>query len=331
MLYTSRITIPTLCPLVFQNPSLATESTFYPMCYTQKWVANDSTKVQVWFHDATPQEVFALEIFDEYGTCRGVFPFYWATLSAGYDYANAQLRFSGLSGLYEVRITSEKSAYPLLSESTPVVGEYYIHGHNIWKYTGGAYDTSDPWIPTGGVEIVTKSLIDTWADSWVLEVGEHKDTFLLVYGNSRNDFETVFGDFDYDTFTFRIEGGFPPDGYQPGADFSLFTNQHQEDTLTYAMPFDTHNLMIGDSNGVPWPFLQKINAIFCCDITLVEWIQYTRAGELSIEWTTRKTGIGTIPLKSVTNRMTQNTGGEIMITDESSVPLANEEDKILIL
>ena len=44
------------------------------MCYTQKWVPNDSTKVQVWFADATPSEVFALEVFDEYGTCqKGVY------------------------------------------------------------------------------------------------------------------------------------------------------------------------------------------------------------------------------------------------------------------
>lgn len=331
MLYTSRLTIPKLCPLIFQNPTMATEGTFYPMCYTQKWVPNDSTKIQVWFADATPSEVFALEVFDEYGTCRGIFPFYWATLSAGYDYANAKLSFSGLSGIYEVRITSEESLYPLLSESTPVVGEYYVHGHNIWKYTGGPYNTTDPWIPTGGVEIATESLLDTLADSWPIEVGNHTDTFLIAYGNTRNDFETVFGDFDYDTFTFRIEGGFMPDGYEAGADFSLFTNQHQEDTLTYAMPFDTHTLTIGDSLGVPWYFLEKINHIFCCDITLVEWVQYTRTGDLEIEWTSKKTGIGAISLKTVTNRMTQNITGDIIITDESSVPLANEDDNILTL
>lgn len=331
MLYTSRITIPKLCPLIFQNPTMASEGTFYPMCYTQKWVPNDSTKVQVWFADALDSEVFALEVFDEYGTCRGIFPFYWATLSEGYDYANAKLSFSGLSGIYEVRITAEESAYPLLTESTPVVGEYYIHGHNIWKYTGGDYYTSDPWIPTGGVEIATESLLDTLADSWPIEVGNHTDTFLLAYSNTRNDFETVFGDFDYDTFMFRIEGGFMPDGYVSGADFSLFTNQHQEDTLTYAMPFDTHTLTIGDSLGVPWYFLEKINHIFCCDITLVEWVQYTRTGDLEIEWTSKKTGIGAIPLKTVTNRMTQNIPSDIIITDESSVPLSNEDDNILTL
>jgi hypothetical protein len=77
--------------------------------------------------------------------------------------------------------------------------------------------------------------------------------------------------------------------------------------------------------------LEKTNHIFCCDITLVEWVQYTRTGDLEIEWTSKKTGIGSISLKTVTNRMTQNITGDIIITDESSVPLANEDDNILTL
>ena len=74
-----------------------------------------------------------------------------------------------------------------------------------------------------------------------------------------------------------------------GRTFHYSRTSIKEDTLTYAMPFDTHTLTIGDSLGVPWYFLEKINHIFCCDITLVEWVQvHPRTGDLEIEWTSKK-------------------------------------------
>lgn len=334
MLYTSRLTIPTLCPLMFKNTSIATEDTFYPnaLCYTQKWTPNDSIKVQVWINDAASTEIFALECYDEFNVFRGAVPFMWDTLSEGYDYANAIFPCTELYGLYEFRITAEETRYFNWGDvTTPVIDEYYVWGHNLYKYTGGTVDDSDEWILTGAVELITYSLSDMLTNSWPCEIGNHTDTVYFMYGNTTNNFETVFGDFDYNTFTFRVEGGFIPDGFTPKVDISLFTNQNQEDTLTYAMPYSTHTLCIGDNMGVPWWILEKVNSIFCCDIVLTNLIQYTRTGDIDIEWTENKTGIGKLELKPVTNRMTQNVDGDIIITDENYIPISNEDDKVLIL
>ena len=170
------------------------------------------------------------------------------------------------------------------------------------------------------------------AASWPVEIGSTADTVLITVHNSRNDFNTVFGAYQAsNTFQIRVEGGFKPDDFDLPSDSEMFTNQWQEDDLTYSMPYDLEYITLGDANGLPRWMCQKIGYYLACDKVLFDNIQRTKVGEIEMSDGVDMKKVLRIGTKPATNRMTQTLSGVIEITDDSSVFIADEQDVIFIL
>lgn len=175
-------------------------------------------------------------------------------------------------------------------------------------------------------EIYDNRTATTLADSNFCEVGLTTDTILITYWNSKTDFDINFGTYSNLTnYTLRIEGGFIPNGVTPRSDRSVFTDQNQQDTLSYCMPYSEFMLTLGDSFGIPWYMGELLNFIFSCDVTILRNTQYQRTdADFEKKDTGNMTSVYTIPLKTKQNRFSQNTSGAIYITDKNGVYITDE-------
>ena len=132
-------------------------------------------------------------------------------------------------------------------------------------------------------------------------------------------------------FSIRIEGGFPPDGRKDNSQFSTFTDHYAQGRYMDSMPSVWYKLVFGDANGLSGWMEELLYNIMCCDTIIVNGMQYVREGEFTESVTEKKTKQLSMYLSPYTNRFTQTLDGEIIITDGSDVPLANEILKTLVL
>jgi len=168
------------------------------------------------------------------------------------------------------------------------------------------------------------------AYSLPIEIGATQDTIQLTAHHTRNEFNTFFGAFQLDhLFTIRVEGGFKPDDFELRSDEEYFTNQSQEDTLTYSSPYDVEYCTLGDANGLPRWMAQKINAYLACDTLLYDNMQRTKVGEIELSDGVDMKKILRIGTKTTTNRNTQTMVGGIYLTNEEAVLLTDELEQIL--
>jgi hypothetical protein len=170
------------------------------------------------------------------------------------------------------------------------------------------------------------------ADSLAVDVDSHGDTVQIRAHNSRNDFNTVFGAYEDDhVFMIRVEGGFKPNDFELPSDSEMFTNQWQEDTMTFSMPYTVEYLTLGDSCGLPRWLCQKVNYYLACDTVLIDNIQMTKNGNIERSDGVDMKSILRVGMKPTTNRMTQTMTGNIVITNEEGNALTTQTPETLIL
>lgn len=89
----------------------------------------------------------------------------------------------------------------------------------------------------------------------------HKDTLLITYHNSENNFSVVFTD---DTiFNLRVEGTIQD--FQPEADDQIYFDQERNSTKLSSIPYRVFTLYIGNASGVPDWMGDKVNRAMSTD------------------------------------------------------------------
>lgn len=171
------------------------------------------------------------------------------------------------------------------------------------------------------------------ADSNFCEIALTSDTTLITYWDSATKLGVYFGTYSNLTYyTFRIEGGFVPNGYNPKSDRAIFTDQHQQDTLSYCMPSDEFNFTFGDSFGIPWYVARLLNYIFSCDVTIIRNTQFQRMDvDMEKSDTANLTSVYSLTMKKKNNDFMQNVGGSIYITDKNGVYIKDSLGNLITL
>ena len=168
------------------------------------------------------------------------------------------------------------------------------------------------------------------ATSMPIEVGAFSDLTSIVYWHTENDFNTFFGTFGASTvFMMRLEGGFSPSGFSPDWEMDNFTDQFSQDSQTYAQPFATKELTIGDGNGLPYYLFERLNWVFSCDTVYVNMEEMTKVDKLTVEWNAYKQGIGTLRMKRKVNNGLQYDEYSVGILDELGNAITNSTGGIL--
>jgi hypothetical protein len=169
------------------------------------------------------------------------------------------------------------------------------------------------------------------ADSFPFLVGDYTLVKLDVW-HQKNDFVTVFGEFGAGTtFTIFYEGGFPPAGRKDNSDYSTFKDAWKQGYFLNSTPQVIKKHVIGDGEGIPCWFEEMIYKFYCCSHLLINNIQYTRSEGFEEVVTAKQTKQLSIMLNETTNRLTQTSEGDIIITDSFGIPIATDVPQILIL
>lgn len=111
----------------------------------------------------------------------------------------------------------------------------------------------------------------------VLDYSELKETVLLTYTNSENDFDTVFEQTDSRYFQFRVEGGFYTSEYQFQVDNEIFRTQTYSPKQVNAYPYGIRTLTIGSREGVPVWIGEKANFILSLTDVAINGVGYVRS------------------------------------------------------
>lgn len=109
----------------------------------------------------------------------------------------------------------------------------------------------------------------------------HKDTVMLKYRNSRNDFGIVF-DSEVVFYT-RVEGSIRD--YTPRSDDEIYNDQIRNSTKLYSLPYSVFTFYAGVSIGLPDFMLDQVNRIFSCDMIKIDdhWFEKTEGAEWEIK------------------------------------------------
>jgi len=147
---------------------------------------------------------------------------------------------------------------------------------------------------------------------------EHKNTSLIKYRNSINDFGVMFigkdqDDNDYKPyFTFR--GEFQVMDYDPKRDRTSYRDQILNETTLYALPYRKAKLYCGDAKGVPEWFMDLMGRIICCDEWYVNDLQFETPDGTEFEINRVKGyplvggAIDVVPAKNITGLQLNDTG-----------------------
>jgi hypothetical protein len=234
----------------------------------------------------------------------------------------------------QIRFTSDQPENEGLHIKAYGLNDVFIDDYSFTWTTLGTYKYGDAYIPCTSFSGYTyfqihdssTTFLTPLAESWPVEVGTWPDSVAIIYFNTENDFETFFGTFSATSvFMIRVEGGFPPDGFTPKWDFENFTDQLSQDTLSYSLPYGVHTLYLGDSNGLSWFIIDKLNYIFSLDTIYLNGTQWVRNSEITIE-----NAVAKIDMKQKNNNMLQSSGGLVGIMDEEGQLITNQWGGILL-
>ena len=173
---------------------------------------------------------------------------------------------------------------------------------------------------------------DLYMDSLPVYIGSHPETIGILYHNTSNDFETVFGTWSMtNSFLLRVQGGFARGYFKMGGDYETFLNQKNEPKVLYAMPKSNYILTLGDNFGLSDTMVEKLNAILHLDTIMIDGIQYCRMGEVS--QTLNDFGLWNLKVEMTpaTNRMTQNMEGDILLVTQDGTAITDEDVNILTI
>jgi hypothetical protein len=290
--YNSNIVVPTICPLTFTVAK--TNTTVFPSKYMQRFGSTDPLHVQF---------LSSQDLTDT---------FYLKCYSASYD-----------TPIYSVTFT----------KSTLLAGSYYYWDAyvNFSTILTAITALGIHWLDTC-VYFRIETDTDVYMDSQPVLIESQPSTIGILYHNTKNDFETVFGTWSIDnSFLVRIEGGFGRGYFQVSGDYETFMNQKKEPSVVYSMPFSTYKLSLGDAKGFDDAMMEKLNYIFHLDTLIIGGIQYVRIGEM--QQTLKENGLwnASVNLVPATNRMTQNIEGDVQLTTQDGTLITDEDSNVLII
>jgi hypothetical protein len=291
MIYNSNIVIPTTCPLTAKIS--LTPTTVYPAKYLQRFGTTDPLHVQ-FLSSQNLAPTFYLKCY---------------------------------SALYEIPITAATATFT----KTTFGAYYYWDAYLNFAVIANAISTLQSTIHYLNTVVYFTIETDTvkYMDFYPILVDSYEKSISLLYHNTANDYETVFGAWSLNhSFLVRLDGGFAPGHFKPGGDYEVFMNQKNEPTVTYAKPKYVYTLTL---EGFDDLMLEKLNAILCLDTILIGGVQYCRDGEL--QTTLLDSGLWSLKVDLVpsTNRMTQNMEGDVMLITQDGTLLTNEDELILTI
>lgn len=204
----------------------------------------------------------------------------------------------------------------------------------VWS-TLGTYKYADVYIAcselSGFNYFKIHDMTSILAVSMPIEVGSFSSLSSLVYWNTSNDFNTVFGNFsNLSVYMVRVEGGLAPQTLTPEMEMENFTDQLLQDTQTFIQPVSVREMIFGDFNGIPYWFFEKLNWILSCDTLYINSEEMTKFSKLTIEWNDYRMGIGRISMKKKINNGLQMDDYLIGILDENGAAITNETGGILL-
>ncbi len=162
------------------------------------------------------------------------------------------------------------------SKRTPLLST----GAQIWYYNVPLYD-----VPEGKyVVLIHKPNNGSSPDFFVITEGldikhYHKDTVLIQYTNSKNDFGMFFEDFQM--FTLRLPGHLT---LTPEAEINAYDDQSRNHTMLSAVPYRSWKLTLGIGGKEIPPYMADIvNRATLCDTLYINDVLMTRAEGSKIE------------------------------------------------
>lgn len=109
-------------------------------------------------------------------------------------------------------------------------------------------------------------VVDTLDSEWFSLKELHENSVLLNYTHGSNDYDVPFE--SGVAFNLRTLGGFAE--YAPKTDRVVFIDQPRNGVQLDAKSYSIWKLFIGDAFGVPDWFIERINAVFCCDTVTID-------------------------------------------------------------
>lgn len=111
-----------------------------------------------------------------------------------------------------------------------------------------------------------------------------ESTTLVKFSHKDNGsiFDNIFwmGE-EQQIFEFRVESGI---NYKSAkVDNEQYRNQFQEIIELYAVPYDSYELIIGNSSGLPYWYMQFLNRILCLSMVQINGSYYVRSGKSEVE------------------------------------------------
>lgn len=143
------------------------------------------------------------------------------------------------------------------------------------------------------------------ADSLVYERNPTytSDLKTITFGSTVNELGVTFNNSSYDpVFQLYVECGFMPDGFKVKSNKEDFVDQNMDNSVIFAMPYETEMLTIGDSLGIPNWLARKLNYVFMLETVKIDSIQYTPAPETNLEMvesTYKGLGVYSIELQKI--------------------------------
>jgi hypothetical protein len=140
--------------------------------------------------------------------------------------------------------------------------------------------------PTGYIQFELYHGSTKIADSVVYERNPSytSDLKTISFSSSVNDFGVIFNNSTYDpTFKLYVECGFIPNGFKTKSNKEDFTDQNMDNSVIFAMPYETETLTLGDSLGIPNWLVRKLNYVFMLENILIDAVKYVPTPEANIE------------------------------------------------
>ena len=115
--------------------------------------------------------------------------------------------------------------------------------------------------------VITANTVQYISD--VLCVKErHPDTMLFHYKNSENTQEVYFA--GGRTFELRVEADMTYNALKPNSENTIYESDFGDFTQIFSTPYDTFNINIGGTTGIPDWLLSIVNRMFSCDMIYVK-------------------------------------------------------------